>query len=178
MDLFSATYDLPELASAADVTQRTIRYYVQQGLLPAPDPRGPATRYDERHLERLRLIKLLQREHLPLAEIRRRLERMNDDEVRSALNAAAKAAPSRTSALDYVQKVLSAGAASFAAAPDATRTHFGKGAGQPIDRSQWERIALSPDVELHVRRPLAREQNKTVDRLLEHARRLFTENEP
>jgi hypothetical protein len=43
-------------------------------------------------------------------------------------------------------------------------------------RSQWDRIILSTDVELHVRRPLTREQNKQVERLLDAARDIFQEN--
>jgi hypothetical protein len=42
-------------------------------------------------------------------------------------------------------------------------------------RSTWERIPLASDVELHVRRPLSREQNRQVERLLEAARDLFAE---
>ncbi len=45
-----------------------------------------------------------------------------------------------------------------------------------VDRSQWERIALAPDVELHVRRPLSRLQNKRVDRLVTIARELLEED--
>lgn len=45
-------------------------------------------------------------------------------------------------------------------------------------RSQWDRIALAPDIELHVRRPLSREQNRLVERLVDAARRLFEENAP
>jgi hypothetical protein len=41
------------------------------------------------------------------------------------------------------------------------------------DRAQWERIALTPDVEVHVRRPLSREDNRRVESLLEKARDLF-----
>jgi hypothetical protein len=53
-------------------------------------------------------------------------------------------------------------------------------AAQPVQasrstRSTWERIPLAPDVELHVRRPLSREQNRHVERLLEAARDLFAE---
>lgn len=176
MDLFAHTLDLAELADAADVTPRTIRYYIQQGLLPAPGTRGPSTRYDAGHLDRIRLIKRLQREHLPLAEIRLRLSEMDDDAVRRALKSA-PSDPPRASALDYVQKVLSAGSASFAAAPDATRTSMKRPDYRSPDRSQWERITLAPDVELHVRRPLTRESNKAVDRLLQLARRIFAENE-
>ena len=41
------------------------------------------------------------------------------------------------------------------------------------DRSQWDRVALTPDIELHVRRPLSRLQNKQVDRLIAIARELL-----
>jgi hypothetical protein len=48
----------------------------------------------------------------------------------------------------------------------------------PPERSHWERISLSPDVELHVRRPLSRSQNRAVARLLDEARRLLEEDQP
>ena len=80
-------YSLSDLARLADVTPRTVRYYVAQGLLPSPEAAGPATRYGEGHLARLRLIRRLQRDHLPLAEIRARLERMGDDEIVAAASA-------------------------------------------------------------------------------------------
>ena len=44
--------DLNKLCEEAEVTQRTVRYYVQQGLLPSPIQAGPATRYGQRHLDR------------------------------------------------------------------------------------------------------------------------------
>jgi len=43
------------------------------------------------------------------------------------------------------------------------------------DRAQWERISLTRDVEVHVRRPLSREDNRRVDKLLEQARAIFRE---
>ena len=49
---------------------------------------------------------------------------------------------------------------------------------RPGDRSQWERIVLVPDVELHIRRPLPRAQNKQVDRLVTIARELLEEDRP
>jgi len=49
---------------------------------------------------------------------------------------------------------------------------------RPGDRSQWERIVLAPDVELHIRRPLPRAQNKQVDRLVTIARELLEEDRP
>ena len=45
----------------------------------------------------------------------------------------------------------------------------------PSTRSQWERIVLTPDVELHVRRPQSRLHNRAVDRLVALARELLEE---
>ena len=44
------------------------------------------------------------------------------------------------------------------------------------DRSTWERVALTPDVEIHLRRPLDRQTNKRVDRLIRIARELLEED--
>ena len=41
------------------------------------------------------------------------------------------------------------------------------------DRAQGERIALTPDIEVHVRRPLSREDNRRLEKLLEKAQELF-----
>src|SRR4249920_2040348 len=67
-------YSLSELADLGGVTPRTVRYYLGQGLLPAVGPSGPGSKYGAMHLARLRLIRRLQADHLPLAEIRRRLD--------------------------------------------------------------------------------------------------------
>jgi hypothetical protein len=44
------------------------------------------------------------------------------------------------------------------------------------DRTTWERLVISPDVELHVRRPLDRTTNKRVDQLERIARDLFEDH--
>jgi DNA-binding transcriptional MerR regulator len=203
------SFDLNELSAAASVTPRTVRYYVQQGLLPSPGTRGPGTRYERAHLDRLQLIRRLQRQHLPLAEIRLRLDALDDDGVREALATVADLPePSpRSSALAYVRELLSRHApyASVqqtpapiaqhtAARPEApsakvARTLSGIFKAHLADagtlsaplqqsrttRSTWDRIPLAPDVELHIRRPLSREQNRQVERLIEAARDLFAE---
>lgn len=166
-----AVYELGELSDLAGVTPRTVRYYIQQGLLRSPGTPGPGAKYDAAHLDRLRLIRRLQREHLPLAEIRRRLESLTDAEVRRLVEAPE---PARSSAAEYVRQVLrEPSRPSFLAAKSAPP----EPAAAP-DRSQWERIALGPDLELHVRRPLSRLQNKMVDKLLDYARRLLEEDTP
>jgi DNA-binding transcriptional MerR regulator len=215
-------FSLAELARLADVTPRTIRYYVAQGLLPSPEAAGPATRYGEGHLARLRLIRRLQRDHLPLAEIRGRLERLGDEDVQALLDATGSVVPEpsqvREETLSYVRtlmatagvspRVVDPGAGVGASATPAVPVHpppavarlnartpttispppgffIDPAAAAPGaassprpatgDRSTWERLALSPDVELHVRRPLDRVTNKRVDQLTRIARELFGE---
>ena len=43
--------------------------------------------------------------------------------------------------------------------------------------SQWERIVLNDDLELHIRRPLSRERNRFVDKLLGFARQMTEEEQ-
>ena len=65
--------EIGELAEAAGVTRRTIRYYTSLGLLPPGQPDGARRLYGPEHLERLRLIRAMTDDFLPLDEIRRRL---------------------------------------------------------------------------------------------------------
>jgi len=64
-------YGVEELARAAGVTVDTLRYYQAQKLLPPPARAGRRAVYSSRHLERLRRIRRLQGEGLPLSVIRR-----------------------------------------------------------------------------------------------------------
>jgi DNA-binding transcriptional MerR regulator len=210
---------LAEISALADVPVRTIRYYLAQGLIPGPGREGPGTRYPVAVLHRLRLIRQLQREHLPLAEIRKRLVPLTDEEV-EALAVDAPAAPPADDALEYIRRVLGGPAAIASgprpAGPRAPDTEPGltrpspgllraaiepslaqpiepspvepvepspsaaptQPAPAPLERSQWERIVLEPDVELHVRRPSSRIANKRVERLVAFARELLEEDHP
>lgn len=211
-------YTLQELTDLTGVTPRTVRYYIAQGLLPSPDGAGPAARYGEGHLGRLRLIRRLQREHLPLAEIRSRLAGLDDDAV-AGLLAEGGPAEAAGSAVDYIRTILAGSGRAVPPAPASmppppTSVPLARSSGgsllkltdsprrmsiayslepsfeeettQPTassspaspDRSQWDRVALTPDIELHVRRPLRRPQNKQVERLIAIARQLLEEDQP
>ncbi|MFE6223445.1 MULTISPECIES: MerR family transcriptional regulator [unclassified Streptomyces] len=55
---------MAELAEAAGITVRTLRFYRERGLIPPPRREGRIAWYDERHLARLRTIAaLLERGH-------------------------------------------------------------------------------------------------------------------
>ncbi|MCP3102165.1 MerR family transcriptional regulator [Myxococcus sp. K15C18031901] len=75
-------WKLAELASEVGVSPRTVRYYVQRGLLPAPPFRGPDTVYGEEHLIRLKAIRVLQARFLPLDAIQVELTRLSLEELR------------------------------------------------------------------------------------------------
>ncbi len=104
-------YTIRELCDRTGETARTIRYYVRLGLLPSAGSAGRGPRYHDGHVARLRLIRRLQKEHLPLSEIRVQLETLQDDEVirLAAESEGACSGPldDDVSALDYVRDVLS-----------------------------------------------------------------------
>ena len=103
-------HSLAELARVAGVTPRTVRYYIAQGLLPGAHDAGPGAWYDDGHLTRLRLIRDLQRQHLPLAEIRGQLATLGDDEIAELVAERSKTPePASGSALDYIRGVLGGG---------------------------------------------------------------------
>lgn len=168
---------LSSLCDRAKVSTRTVRYYIQQGLLPPPERGGPGATYSPGHLDRLQLIRRLKDQHLPLAKIRRRLAGLSDQDIRTML--AGPTLPEATSAADYVQAVLRKTRASPASRQPARRSK----AAAPTQttattRSTWERHVITEDIELHIRRPLSRDQDRRTRTLLETARNLFSKDSP
>lgn len=60
---------IDDLAAETGASSRSIRYYQTRGLLPPPRVKGRTGYYDERHVERLKLIGELQEEGLNLQAI-------------------------------------------------------------------------------------------------------------
>jgi DNA-binding transcriptional MerR regulator len=67
-------YGIEEMAALGGVTRRTVRYYVQEGLLPPPLGVGRGRHYGPEHLARLQTVKAFQEQGLSLDEIRRALD--------------------------------------------------------------------------------------------------------
>jgi DNA-binding transcriptional MerR regulator len=175
-------HSIAELATLAGTTPRTVRYYISVGLLPSPGQVGPGARYGDNHLRRLRLIRRLQSEHQPLAEIRGQLDGLDDDQVEQALTEPTPE-PSSGSALDYIRSLKDASSARPLAAP--TSPSIPAPMPMPMtwlpaspERSQWERVAVGPHVEIHIRRPLSRRGQKQVERLITIAREMLEEDQP
>jgi DNA-binding transcriptional MerR regulator len=68
-------YSVGELAELGGVTRRTVRYYVQEGLIPVPHGLGRGAHYDANHLEQLLRIKAMQESGMTLEAIRGEISR-------------------------------------------------------------------------------------------------------
>lgn len=169
-----------ELAQRAGVTRRTIRYYVEIGLLPPPSGAGKAAIYGAEHFERLELIKELQGYRLSLEEIRDRLA--GTAALPSDAMSSEAPASSDASASHYIRRLRESeprvnprqreGRAVFMQA-----SMLGMSKPQTdYDAEQWLRIRLSEDVELHVRRRASR-THRGLNRLIKEARRILAEEE-
>jgi len=145
----SPEWKLSELAEAVGVTPRTVRYYVQRGLLPAPPFKGPDTVYGEEHLLRLKAIRVLQARFLPLDAIQVELARLTPE----ALQSLAGSEPS--------------------APPPPSPSPLSVFPSEPVPRApsstSWQRWELAPGLELH----LAETADAKTRALAEHLRALL-----
>ncbi|MET0404443.1 MAG: MerR family transcriptional regulator [Cystobacter sp.] len=148
----SPEWKLSELAGVAGVSPRTVRYYVQRGLLPAPPFKGPDTVYGEEHLWRLQAIRVLQARFLPLDAIQAELARLSPEALRSLAAAEPSAPPAETPA-----------PAAPAAAPPSPSSA----------PTAWRRWELAPGLELH----LADTADSKTRALAEHLRALLQKHE-
>jgi Ca-activated chloride channel family protein len=134
-------WKLPELAAAAGVSPRTVRYYVQRGLLPAPPFRGPDTVYGEEHLLRLKAIRALQARFLPLDAIQVELARLDADALRGLAESGAEPRPPAT---PVPVKALEGEPEASAVCPPGSR------AGSQPRVAGYQRWELAPGLELHL----------------------------
>jgi DNA-binding transcriptional MerR regulator len=104
---------IQELARRANVTPRTIRYYVEQGILPPPG-RGRPSEYTDEHLKVLDLVRRLKDQYLPLEEIRSMLQSLSVEQLEDFLSQTApQPEPARdetNSAAEYISQILNRGA--------------------------------------------------------------------
>ena len=181
-----------ELAERGDVPVRTIRFYISQGLLPGPGSRGKSATYGEEHVIRLRLIRRLADQRVPLTKIAELVGDLSLDEARALLAreerraSELQAAEASGSPKDYVAALLrdAQAARSSPAQPRKAIAGFsGKSyrpAREPFDvqasapapsapTEAWRRWTLAPGVELHVRGDALARYRELIRRLLSAA---------
>jgi DNA-binding transcriptional MerR regulator len=69
MNEIERTYSFKEICNLAALPERTVRFYIQKGLVPTPHGKKRGAWYDELHLERLLTIRRWQRAGLSLERI-------------------------------------------------------------------------------------------------------------
>jgi len=79
-------FTIRQLAETAGVTQRTIRYYTDEGLIDAPVDRVRMPRYTRRHLLQLMAAARLKANFLPLRVIRAKLAGLDDEQLQEIIN--------------------------------------------------------------------------------------------
>ena len=187
---------ISELADLTGVSTRTIRYYIEEGLLPQPEIRGKYAVFNDDYLVRLKLIKYLKDAYLPLKEIRKRLDTLMVPEMRDLLtrfeqdpvralaelniypadksSSSGLPAPMPGSAQDYISQVMHKKAVrmnderSSFNTPEAT-------APVKVNFSQesWQRVELAPGIELNIRQPQPTARRSQINELIELARKIL-----
>ncbi|AKU98360.1 Transcriptional regulator, MerR family [Labilithrix luteola] len=133
---------ISELATLVGVTPRTIRYYLQKGLLPSPTFYGTATRYQRPALLRALSIRHMQRdEHLSLDAIKTRLAHMAAEEIESYALAKLTSGPAAT-ALGVERPAMARTVATTFAEPETPPSYASV---------KWDVVQLLPGLSLLVK---------------------------
>lgn len=197
--MLQSEYWISELAALSGVSTRTIRYYIQEGLLPQPEIRGKYAVFTDQYMHRLRLIKYLKDVYLPLNRIKKLLDSLTESQLISLLKAfeadpvsalstlqtlpvytqeSAKTQPPEAmkpnNALNYINRVRGnrSDREGIIIAEEST-PRINKQVLQrilPPQAEEWQRFELVPGVELHVRQPVKPRTQFLIDRLIELAK--------
>ncbi len=142
-------------------SDRTIRYYVAQGLMAPPEGRGTSATYSYKHLLQILLIKLRQMEGVPLSRIGTELEEHMGDIVERRVASALGSGvipPSRLSIANPEAARGRAGRAIHAWARLGESSDRPAESGKGFASTKWHRVSVVRGLELHVHEghPLAR----------------------
>ena len=142
-------------------SDRTIRYYVAQGLMAPPEGRGTSATYSYKHLLQILLIKLRQMEGVPLSQIGTELEEHAGDIVERRVASALGSGvipPSRLSIANPQAARGRAGRAIHAWARLGEAPDRPAQSGKGFAGTKWHRVPVISGLELHVHdgHPLAK----------------------
>ena len=184
-------YSISELAKKAQVSVRTIRYYIDEGLLPPPTTTGRYATYGEDYLTRLGLIKELQNAYLPLKEIRKQISHLMIEEIEELLEQyqtkpeqqmplAESSDDNQTdppTAIEYLSKVLEAHTEEYQK-PEQPRARLQrsnpKAARDDQDTIVFRRFELGEGIELTIPENIYRRHRSLLDNWIINAKRNFS----
>ena len=154
------TYSISELVEGTGVPQRTVRFYIAEGLLDPPLTGGRGARYTDDHGQRLAQIMKLKASGRTLDEVREQLG-LEMAPAQRSLGAFAEGFGRRTprgrsrEIQDQVAHYRAAFVPALRADPPGNRGHM-----PSVD--QWTRVTVAPGIELHTRG----QRPRTVRRLI------------
>ena len=196
-------FTLEDLSTITGLTLRTLRFYMQEGILQGPDTHGKNARYSQKHLDQLEVIQRLKNLHVPLQEIRHLLNNITPQEITRLRKYQEKLQPTLnedksiyamepptykpgSSALNYIRslekkwnnyQVLSEPNIDLSRnSPPAPAS-----SAIPVNeqyllfdiQETWSRITIEDGIELNVRQPKEFEEQEKIVKLVEYARDLF-----
>lgn len=175
-------WSIGEIAKRADVTPRTIRYYVELGLLPPPAGLGRSAGYTQEHFDRLQVIKRLQADRFSLDEIREQLATLAPATATGLAPETSPAPPDGGSAAQYLARLRESpprwvGGQTIVGFNAAMPSQSPPPVSDSYIGEQWTRIPLSEDIELHVKRRGNRIDPR-IARLIKEARRIISKEKP
>ena len=133
--------------SRAFPDERTIRYYLAEGLIQTPEEKqGTASVFSYLNLLQLLTVKKLQAEHLPIRKIRELVAGKGEQELETLLGVRGPSGK-KTEAKRYLESLL-------APTPSAPPVQAAAPAPPPqkLDASHsWQRVEIEPGLELHIR---------------------------
>lgn len=181
-------YSLDELSRLADISPRTVRYYIVEGLLPPPLTSGRNATYSQEHLDRLNAIAAMKEMYLPLREIRHRLNTLTSEQMRDS---AYLASLSQAVAMDRAGRRHGRRARMHGEHQMSHREHRGRHRheehnpealesrlaiepmeDQPVTQT-WDRIPLGDDAELLIRSHKAQKMGTRLYRTLHKLRHMI-----
>jgi len=184
-------YSISELAYQAQVSVRTIRYYIDEGLLPPPATTGRYATYGADYLTRLSLIKELQNAFLPLKEIRKQINHLTIAEIEELLeqyqakpeehfSAAESSDDSQadpSTAIEYLSKVLEAHTEEYKK-PERSSSHSRRAVSNAVSDDQdaviYRRFELGEGIELTIPENIYRRHRSILDNWIINAKRNFS----
>jgi len=183
-------YTIDDLSELTGYSRRTIRYYVQEGLLDSPAGRGKGGFYFGHHLSQLQLIKQLQEKGMTLSSISKYMERDHEPKEKfydehnkttidykmsdKAFPVAKQRADMMKMKMDKItNKEMSA---KEERGPETLNLSLNEDFYAPAPQSKrdvWVKYEIAPGLEINIRRDIEKKQKRKIDDIIRVARKIL-----
>jgi DNA-binding transcriptional MerR regulator len=176
-------YTINDLSELTGYSRRTIRYYIQEGLLDSPAGRGKGGFYFESHLLQLHLIKKLQESGMSLSSIAKYIEKgykykekphSNYTETGSNLVSSENLLPTAKKRLDMMKmkidkilekETLRSSKVKMGMEDFIFEENF-YASPPKSSRDVWAKYEIAPGLEISVRRDIEEKQKRKIDDII------------